>query len=292
VPSPSIQFIQRAGLLLLNVAPRAQDADFAQVPDLLAERLGLPGTPPLSGIVVDMTQAADINEAEWKKLSAHLEKIPGRNKFFIVAMPPAMAPLISAKGGVAAELVASVDAVFAKLSAKRAATPSSVNAKKNADDAALERLLVQTFQNAALKTMEIQCETKFVAGAPHLKSAGPRMIYDIAASMGMMSKGVSGTVAIGFKEATFLTLMKRMIGEEYTGITTEVEDGCGEIINIIFGQAKSELIKVGHAFGKTLPLIFVGQSLRVRQLTPNPGLVIPFESDVGPMVLELGYRKN
>ncbi len=290
--SPTIQFIQRAGLLVLNVSARSQDADFEKVPDLIAERLGLPGTPPLSGVVVDMAGATDINEAGWKKLSANLAKIPGRNKFFVIAMPSAMTPLVSAMGGVAAELLGTIDDVFAKLSARRAAAPASVAAKKAAHDSALEKLLVDTFQNAAVKTLEIQCETKFVAGAPHLKASGPRGVYDIAASMGMMSKSVSGTIAIGFKEATFLQLMKRMIGEEYTGITTEVEDGCGEIINIIFGQAKSELIKVGHAFGKTLPLIFVGQSLRVRQLTPNPGLVIPFESEVGSMILELGYRKN
>jgi chemotaxis protein CheX len=290
VSTTNIEFIQRAGLLVLHITARAQDADFATVPDLLAERLGLPGTPPLSGIVVDMTGAADFNEAGWKKLSASLAKIPGRNKFFVVAMPPAMAPLVSGSGGVAAELLGTVDDVFTKLSAKRAASPTAVAAKKTSEDAALEKILVSTFQRAALKTLEVQCQTKFVAGAPHLKASGPKIIHDIAASMGMMSKGVSGTVALGFKEATFLKIMNRMLGEQYTGITTEVEDGCGEILNIIFGQAKSELAAAGYAFGKTLPLIFVGQSLRVRQLTPNPGLVLPFESDLGQMIIELGYR--
>jgi CheY-specific phosphatase CheX len=62
-------------------------------------------------------------------------------------------------------------------------------------------------------------------------------------------------------------------------------------LNIIFGQAKGVFSEHGHQFGKTLPSIFLGHALRVRQLTPNPALVMPFECSTGPVYLELGYRK-
>jgi chemotaxis protein CheX len=109
--------------------------------------------------------------------------------------------------------------------------------------------------------------------------------------MGLMSKTLSGSVALGFKESTFLKLMGRMLGEKYDSLTTELEDGCGELINIIFGQFKKIVSEQGHQFGKTLPTIFIGPALRVRQLTPPPSLIIPFKSDIGEMVLELGYRR-
>ena len=291
--SPGIQFIQRSGILVLHIPAKADDTAFRMVPDMIAEKLGMPGTPSLSGIVVDFSDAQDINDASWKKLAANLAQIPGRNRFYVVNAPASLQSLISASGGLAAEALPNTDAVFTKLGTQREAATTKVPAKaKTADDTALEKLMLTTFQHAAIKTFEVQCSTKFKASTPHLKSEGPRLIHDIAASMGMMSKTVSGSVALGFKESVFLKIMGKMLGETYTGITSEVEDGCGELLNIIFGQAKRELSEQGHQFGKTLPTIFVGQSLRVRQLTPSPAFVLPFESELGTVYVELGYRRT
>lgn len=295
--STSIQFIQRSGLLVLHIPAKAGDSDFSAIPDLLGEKLGDPGTPPLSGIVVDFKDAGgDLNEAAWKKMTVNLTAIPGKNRFFVVGVPAATQKLITSNsGGISVELFASVDEVFSTLSTRRAASPkASATATKqaSAEDLALEKLMIATFQEAAAHTLEVQCSTVFKPGEPFVKNQQNKIIHDIAASMGLMSKGVSGSVALGFKESTFLKIMSKMLGEQYTAISSEVEDGCGELLNIIFGQAKKALAEKGHQFGKTLPTIFIGQSLHVRQLTPNPAFILPFESELGQMVIELGYRKT
>jgi CheY-specific phosphatase CheX len=294
--SANIQFIQRSGLLVLHIPGKADEKDFATIPDMIAERLGMPGTPPLSAIVVDLVEAQDMNESTWTHFAGLLGKIPGRNKFLVVNAPAATQTLITSKAGnLTLDFTATVDEVFSRLSTKRAAAPKSASEApkpKTAEDVVLEKLLISTFQDAALKTLGVQCSTVFKAGEAYLKTPQNKVIHDIAASMGMMSKTVSGSVALGFKESTFLKIMGKMLGEEYTAITQEVEDGCGELLNIIFGQAKRVFNDNGHLFGKTLPTIFIGQSLRVRQLTPNPAFIIPFESDLGQMVIELGYRRT
>ncbi len=293
--STNIQFIQRSGLLVLHIPAQANSGDFALIPDMIGERLGMPGTPPLSVVVVDFKETPDMNEAAWTSCTSLLSKIPGRNKFALVNVPEAMHSLINGKAaGLTLEIMGTVDEVFQKLSVKRAAAPKKPGVEtvkpKTPEDEVFEKLMIATFKEAALKTLEVQCSTVFKAGEAEIKSAKNKVIHDIAASMGMMSKTVSGSVALGFKESTFLKIMGKMLGEEYTSITPEVEDGCGELLNIIFGQAKKAFSDNGHQFGKTLPTIFIGQSLRVRQLTPTPAFMIPFESELGQMVIEVGYR--
>ncbi len=291
--STPIQFIQRSGLLVLLVPGTADESDFAGVGDLMAERLGLPGTPPLSGIAVDLTGWNDPNAEKWHWMTGQLANIPGKNRFFVMGVASGLQKLIAAQnGGLTLELFASIDEVFEKLTAKRekVAAKADTAKPKAKEDKALEKLMIKTFQEAAIHTLEIQCSTKFKAGASFVKTSENRIIHDIAASMGMMSKTVSGSVALGFKEETFLKIMSKMLGEDYTSLSRDVEDGCGELLNIIFGQAKKVLNESGHQFGKTLPSIFIGQSLRVRQLTPNPAFVLPFESSLGQMVIEVGYR--
>ncbi len=291
--STPIQFIQRSGLLVLLVPGSADASDFAGVADTMAERLGLPGTPALSGIAVDLTGWNDPSAEKWNWMTGQLAMIPGKHRFFVMGVAKGLQNLITThSAGLALELHSSLEEVFSKLGAQRnkTATKNETPKPKAKEDKALEKLMIRTFQEAAIHTFEIQCSIPFKAVTPFVKTSENRIIHDIAASMGMMSKTVSGSVALGFKESTFLKVMSQMLGEDYTSLSLDVEDGCGELLNIIFGQAKKVMNESGHQFGKTLPTIFIGQSLRVRQLTPNPAFVLPFESSLGQMVIEIGYR--
>lgn len=169
----------------------------------------------------------------------------------------------------------------------------STNAAMNTQPTAeqqVEQDLIESFRTGTTVTMEVQCQVQLKAGEPYVKTQQNRVIHDIAATMGLMSKTLTGSVALGFKEDVFLKIVSKMLGEKYDAVTTEVEDGCGELLNIIFGQAKKILNDKGHTFGKTLPSIFVGHSLRVRQLTPSPTIILPFESSEGLFHVEIGYR--
>jgi chemotaxis protein CheX len=150
--------------------------------------------------------------------------------------------------------------------------------------------LIDAFTEAATKTIEVQCQTRVKPMPTVAKSKANAVGYDIAATMGLMSKSTNGAVALGFGEETFLKIIGKMLGESFDGISTEVEDGCAELLNIVFGQAKKVLNERGYQFGKTLPSTFIGHTLRVRQLTPQPATLLPFETEFGMFYVEIGMR--
>ncbi len=289
--STNIQFVQRQGMLILLISSKSSMAEFSSIPQQMADQLGSPGTPGMSAIVVDM-EDQKLSADAWKALCQNLLDIAGRHTFFFIRIADGTkSSVLSFDPGSKPQAVQSLEAVFETLqTTKKRNAKSTAPKKRGVDDAELDKLMISIFQDAAIRTLGIQCSTEFKAGKASVKNAQAKPGYDIAASMGMLSKKVSGSVALGFKEETFLEIMNRMLGEKYDSITTDVEDGCGELLNIIFGQAKKALNEKGHLFGKTLPTIFSGPALRVRPLTPSPSLVLPFESDLGEMTIELGLR--
>lgn len=146
---------------------------------------------------------------------------------------------------------------------------------------------VNPFIEGALHTLKVQCNIETQAGKPYLKGHGPDIEPDIAGVIGLTSKGFVGSIAIVYPAATFLAIMGNMLGEKYDEITKEVEDGAGELLNIIFGQAKTTLNKNGYAVQRAIPTIVRGKELKVRHVTPRPTIVLPFKTAFGPFFVEI-----
>jgi len=152
---------------------------------------------------------------------------------------------------------------------------------------------IKAFIDTTRLTLKVQCFTEIVPQKPYIKGKGqvPAAI-DIAGVIGLTSKHFSGSIALCFPEKTFLSLVGKMLGEEYKEINDEVEDAAGELLNIIFGQAKISLNKKGYEIEKALPSIFRGQDLKVKHLAPAPTVMLPFA--VGDMTfhIEVGIDPN
>lgn len=292
----TIDFIQKSGLLVLYIDAHADGSAFQKIPDLVVEQMGLPGAAPLKAVVIDFKNDTTLGATDWQKVKSQMQMVPGKNKVFVVQLPTALNGDVQKEAGIV--IKATIEEVFGDLTSQRAgATAKPVagapqkSAKDTAKDAEVQALFISTFQKCFLHTMKVQCNTEFTPKPMFVKNTTNKPTHDIASTMGMMSKTISGSIALGFTEKAFLEILGRMLGEKYSEINKEVEDGCGELLNIIFGQAKGVFADHGHQFGKTLPSIFLGHALRVRQLTPNPALILPFDSNVGTVYMELGYRK-
>ncbi len=146
---------------------------------------------------------------------------------------------------------------------------------------------INPFIDAALKTMEIQCSLQATAGKPFIKGRMAQERIDIAAVIALTSPVFSGSMAICFPKTVFLGLMTRMLGEPYSEITPEVEDGASEILNITFGQAKVILNEKGYGLEKAIPTIVVGENIAVKHMTRTATIVLPFESDLGRFYIEI-----
>lgn len=146
---------------------------------------------------------------------------------------------------------------------------------------------INPFLIATMKVLETQTSTKAVPGKIYKKSPGEKYQGDISGVIGLISEAFSGSVVISFPASTFLKIMSRMLGEEYTTITKEIEDGAGEITNIIFGQAKVLLNEQGFGIKTAIPSVVAGNEHTILPMSSGPRMVVPFQTDVGPFFIEV-----
>lgn len=146
---------------------------------------------------------------------------------------------------------------------------------------------INPFIKATQTTLETQASTKVTIGKPYLKKDGATN-FDIAGVISLTSEAFQGSIALCFPAKVFLAIYSNMLGEKHETITKEIEDAAGELLNIIFGQAKVELNqKGGYAIQKAIPTIVRGSGLEVHHLTRNVAVILPFETEAGSFQLEV-----
>lgn len=146
---------------------------------------------------------------------------------------------------------------------------------------------INPFLTATIAVLKTQASTEAKAGQIYKKDPRERFLGDISGVIGLVSDGFTGSVVISFPAATFLKVMSRMLGEDYKEINKDIEDGAGELTNIIFGQAKVVLNERGFGIKTALPSVITGQQHSILQMSNGPRMVIPFDTDAGPFFVEI-----
>lgn len=111
----------------------------------------------------------------------------------------------------------------------------------------------------------------------------------VAGATAIMSSVFAGTILIAFPEDTFLKVVSGALGEEYTVLSTDLMDACGELINIIYGQAKTILVdEMDIDFMKSRPYV-IDDKERIRGYHSSSSFIVPFESDAGRLFLIVSF---
>lgn len=150
---------------------------------------------------------------------------------------------------------------------------------------------VNPFLDATMHVLKTQSSTEAIPGQIFKKEPQEKFPGDISGVIGLVSDVFTGSVVISFPKETFLGIMSRMLGEEFTEITQDIEDGAGELTNIIFGQAKITLNERGYGINTAIPSVITGKNHSISQVSKGPRLVIPFETDVGAFFVEICISK-
>ncbi len=150
---------------------------------------------------------------------------------------------------------------------------------------------INPFLVSTQKTLEVQCQTLSKVQKPYLKKENTPNVA-IAGVLTLISNGFSGSVVLCFSQSVFLRIYNNMFGENHEKISSEMEDAAGELLNIIYGGAKTELNQNGFNFQKALPTVLVGDRLKVRQAGLAPTVVVPFEMDAGLFHIEIEFDKT
>lgn len=147
---------------------------------------------------------------------------------------------------------------------------------------------INPFIEATKKTLETQANTPVTIGKPHLKNPAESLAFDIAGVISLTSNRFQGSIALCFPARVFLAIYSNMLGEKHDTITKEIEDAAGELLNIIFGQAKATLNdRKGFEIQKAIPAIVRGSAIEVHHISRTIAIVLPFETQAGPFQIEV-----
>lgn len=146
---------------------------------------------------------------------------------------------------------------------------------------------INPFLAATLDTFQRMLKLKVIPGKPHLYT-DENNTKEISGVIGL-SGTLRGAVVIGMPESVALAAVKQLIGTEYKTVNAEVSDALGELANIIAGYAKKDF--KGEELQIALPTVISGPKHKVAMPSDVAVVVIPFQSDIGSFVIEVGIRK-
>lgn len=150
---------------------------------------------------------------------------------------------------------------------------------------------IKPFISATETVLKIQAGTELKAEKPYAKKPEHQSEFSIAGVLNINSTAFHGSISLCFTTPVFLKIYENMVGEKIETVTPDSEDAVGELLNIIFGQAKTILIdQKGYSLEKAIPTVLVGEKLRIRHKTLGITMVLPFVSPWGPVHVEISLE--
>lgn len=116
-----------------------------------------------------------------------------------------------------------------------------------------------------------------------------KRLYPISGLIGLSGRA-SGMVVINLSREVALKSASAMLMTEITEIDDDVLDAVGELANMIAGQAKTDLEEYELSVG--LPNVVTGEGHEVRFPSNTPPLCVAFQTDFGPLRLEVGFETS
>lgn len=121
-----------------------------------------------------------------------------------------------------------------------------------------------------------------------MEKAGPKspqecLLGEVSSVIDIKSQSFQGYLSISFDKGSFLEVVSTMLMEEQTELTQDNQDAVGEINNIIFGNAKSEITSYGVQM--TVPRVLLGSDQIVPCAAGSAGMMIPFSTSKGKFYL-------
>lgn len=149
---------------------------------------------------------------------------------------------------------------------------------------------INPFIEGTVETLKIQCSVVVTPQKPRLGKDATLPPCDIAGVIGITSVGFKGTIILGFPEQVFLNVMEGMLGERFTKIDADMEDGAAELLNIIFGYGKRKLNADGHDIEKAIPTVIRGKSVSIKVKAGTPSFVVPIVSAAGDFFIQISVE--
>lgn len=146
--------------------------------------------------------------------------------------------------------------------------------------------LLTAFSDSAVKTLKDLCQVTATPAPCFVKGDREQGPFNIGGLIGITSSVLKGSAVLTFPRSLFCKLIEQMLGEACLDITSEHEDAAAELLNIIFGQAKTVLNQKGFEIRMAIPSVLRGNDVYSSYSKIYKATVLPFQTGYGEFYIE------
>jgi len=143
---------------------------------------------------------------------------------------------------------------------------------------------INPFLKSLKRTFDTMLNCKVKRETLRLKE-GNTASFPISGIVGLSGNAV-GTVVLSLSNQVAMKAAETMLMTEVKEVDDSVIDAVGELANMIAGAAKAELEKYNMKI--SLPSVITGENHQIRFPSNVSPVSVPFTTDFGPIVLEVG----
>lgn len=149
---------------------------------------------------------------------------------------------------------------------------------------------IHPFLQATIKVLSTMASITPTPGKPVIKRDETAR-GDVTGIIGFTGHS-EGSMSLTFSGECALAVIKNMTGEEFNEMTGEVADAVGELTNMISGDARSMLQKMGFSFTAAIPTIVRGKNHSIKHIgSGGPTVFIPFSTEFGEFWIEAKFAE-
>ncbi len=149
----------------------------------------------------------------------------------------------------------------------------------------MDARFINPFLTGTMKVLKTMSSVEPKPGEPYLKKDSVAS-GDVSGIMGLTGS-IVGSMALSFSEGAILKIVSNMLGEEITEVNGDITDAVGEITNMVSGVSRKELEAIGLTISAAIPTVIAGKSHSIKHVLGGPSLIIPFETEDGPFVVDV-----
>lgn len=151
----------------------------------------------------------------------------------------------------------------------------------------MQAKFINPFINASQKLFAEYMKLSMNPGKPFLLP-DPQNLKGVSAIIGLAGD-TTGAIVLTFSRDTAIAMVSRLEGKKYVALGSEILDGVGEMINIIAGNAKKDLLE--YKIVISLPGIITGSDYKINWPQGVPVISIPYESELGPFAINVSIKE-
>jgi chemotaxis protein CheX len=147
---------------------------------------------------------------------------------------------------------------------------------------------INPFLSASLNLFKDFLGLQLTHGKPFINE-DVQNLHEISALIGLAGD-ITGAIVLSFPRDTAIAMISRFSNYDYRALSREVIDGVGELVNIIAGNAKKDLLN--YRIDISLPGVITGNTYNINWPQGVPVITIPFESEIGNFTVNVSFRQS